>query len=361
MQIQSLAQWQHAHDFLGAKHTLHERRTWAVVFLTVVMMIAEIGGGTLFGSMALVADGLHMATHVAALSIAAVAYNFARRHVDNDWFSFGTGKLGELAAFASAIILAMVALLIGYESVMRLINPVAIRFGEAIPIAVLGLAVNLLSVFLLHDHDHHHEHGHEHDGDHDDAHDHDDDHHDHADHVETGIVARDSAGASPAPPAPRARSVHGRAEPHEHDHDHHADHNFRAAYMHVLADAFTSVLAIAALATGAYFGFVWLDPIAGLIGMCVIAVWAYGLIRSSGAVLLDAVAGRTRVEAIRRRLECDGDHVADLHLWRLGPGHLALIAAVITDRPRTPDDYKALLNGIDGLSHITIEVNVIAR
>ena len=176
MQIQSLAQWQHAHDFLGAKHTLHERRTWAVVFLTVVMMIAEIGGGTLFGSMALVADGLHMATHVAALSIAAVAYNFARRHVDNDWFSFGTGKLGELAAFASAIILAMVALLIGYELVMRLINPVAIRFAEAIPIAVLGLAVNLLSVFLLHDHDHHHEHGHEHDGDHDNTHDHDDDH-----------------------------------------------------------------------------------------------------------------------------------------------------------------------------------------
>jgi cation diffusion facilitator family transporter len=353
MQIQSPAQWQHAHDFLGAKHALHERRTWAVVFLTVVMMITEIGGGTLFGSMALVADGLHMATHVAALSIAAVAYSFARRHVDNDWFSFGTGKFGELAAFASAIILAVVALLIGYESVMRLINPVAIRFAEAIPIAVLGLAVNLLSVFLLHDHDHHH----------DEEHDHDDHDRHRADAGETASLAGDRDDVRPAA-ASNLDAVHGRAEPHDHhdhDHDHHADHNFRAAYMHVLADAFTSVLAIGALATGAYFGFVWLDPIAGLIGMCVITVWAYGLIRSSGAVLLDAVAGRTRAEAIRRRLECDGDHVADLHLWRLGPGHLALIAAVATDRPRTPDDYKALLQGIDGLSHITIEVNVIAR
>src|SRR6266853_1042428 len=196
MQSQTLARWQHDHDFLGARHGAHERRTWAVVSLTTVMMIAEIGGGALFGSMALVADGLHMATHVAALSIAAVAYSFARRHVRNDWFSFGTGKFGELAAFASAIILAMVALLIGYESVLRLINPVVIAFAEAIPIAALGLCVNLLSVFLLHDHDH---------------------------------GADDDCDR----------------EDHRHDvaeHDHHADHNFRAAYIHVLADAFTSVL-----------------------------------------------------------------------------------------------------------------------
>jgi len=327
MQSQTLARWQHDHDFLGARHGVHERRTWAVVLLTTVMMIAEIGGGMLLGSMALVADGLHMSTHVAALSIAAVAYSFARRHVDNEWFSFGTGKLGELAAFASAVILAMVALLIGYESVMRIIHPVAIRFAEAIPIAALGFLTNVLSVFLLHDHDHGTA------GDHDehDEHDHD------ADHVD------------PAAPAGEA-----------HHHDHHADHNFRAAYFHVLSDAFTSVLAISALAAGAYFGLVWLDPVAGLIGTCVISVWAYSLIKSSSAVLLDAVAGRSRAQLIRQRLECDGDRVADLHLWRLGPGHLAVIAVLVTQRPRSPDDYRSMLVGIEGLSHVNIEVNVIA-
>jgi cation diffusion facilitator family transporter len=314
MQSQTLSRWQHDHDFLGASHGRHERRTWAVVSLTAFMTIVEIGGGTLFGSMALIADGLHMSTHVAALSIAAVAYSFARRHVANDWFSFGTGKLGELAAFASAIILAMVALLIGYESVMRVIFPVNIRFGEAIPIALLGLGVNLLSIFLLHDHA-----------------DHDGDHHHDAGH-----------------------------DADQHEHDHHADHNFRAAYFHVLADAFTSVLAISALAAGAYFGAAWLDPLAGLAGTCVIAVWAYGLIKSSAAVLLDAVAGRTRATLIRERLEIDGDRVADLHLWRIGPGHLAMIAVMVTGRPRSPDDYKAQLVGIDGLSHVNIEVNVIS-
>ena len=315
MQSQSLARWQHAHDFLGARHGVHERRTWAVVSLTTVMMIVEIGGGTLLGSMALMADGLHMATHVAALSIAAVAYSFARKNVGNDWFSFGTGKFGELAAFASAVILAMVALLIGYESVMRLIHPVAIAFAEAIPIAVLGLGVNLLSVFLLHDHDHQAAHDH----DDDDDHDHDD--------------------------------------PNGPEHDHHADHNFRAAYIHVLTDAITAVLAISALAAGAYFGWVWLDPVAGLIGFCVISVWAFGLIKSSAAVLLDAVAGHQRLALIKQRLEIDGDRVTDLHLWRVGPGHLAVIAAIATARPRPPDDYKAQLAGIDGLSHVNIEVN----
>jgi cation diffusion facilitator family transporter len=320
MQSQSVARWQHDHDFLGARHGAHERRTWAVVSLTTVMMIVEIGGGTLFGSMALVADGLHMATHVAALSIAAVAYSFARKNVGNDWFSFGTGKFGELAAFASAIILAMVALLIGYESVMRLVHPVAIAFAEAIPIAVLSLGVNLLSVFLLHDHNH--DAAHDHDDDHDDDHDH---HHD------------DDHGAF--------------------DHDHHTDHNFRAAYLHVLADTITAVLAISALAAGAYFGWIWLDPVAGLIGFCVISVWAFGLVKSSAAVLLDAVASRRRLALIRQRLEINGDRVTDLHLWRIGPGHLAMIAAIATARPRRPDDYKAQLAGIDGLSHVNIEVN----
>jgi cation diffusion facilitator family transporter len=310
MHSQSLARWEHEHAFLGEKHHVHERRTWAVVALATVMMIAEIGGGWLFGSMALVADGLHMSTHVAALSIAAVAYSFARKHMLNDWFSFGTGKLGELAAFASAIILAMVALLIGYESVTRLINPVAIQFGEAIPIAALALAVNLTSAWLLGDHDHHHD--------------------------------EDEGGDRPH---------HGQ------DHAHHTDHNFRAAYLHVLADAVTSVLAICALVAGFYLGWGWLDPAVGLIGTAVIAAWAWSLIKSSGAVLLDAVPSRERAEMIRRRLEVDDDRVADLHLWRLGPGHLGMMAVVISENPLSPDDYKARLTGIEGLSHVTIEVH----
>jgi cation diffusion facilitator family transporter len=321
MQSSSLARWQHDHDFLGARHGVHERRTWAVVSLTTAMMILEIGGGTLFGSMALVADGLHMATHVAALSIAAVAYSVARRHVGNAWFSFGTGKLGELAGFASAIILAMVALLIGYESMMRLIKPVAIAFAEAIPIAALGLGVNLLSVYLLHDHDHDDELGH----------------------------GADDDGDGEEHGGPHRLAID--------EYDHHADHNFRAAYVHVLADVFTSVLAISALTAGSYFGWVWLDPVAGLVGTCVIAAWAYSLIKSSSAVLLDAVAGRSRAALIKERLEIDGDRVADLHLWQVGPGHLAVIAVIVTSRPRPPDHYKTLLAGIDSLSHINVEVN----
>jgi cation diffusion facilitator family transporter len=309
MHSQSLAPWQHEHAFLGKKHDVHERRTWAVVALATVMMIAEIVGGLLFGSMALVADGLHMSTHVAALSIAAVAYSFARKHMLNDWFSFGTGKLGELAAFASAIVLAMAALLIGYESVTRLINPVAIAFGEAIPIAALGLAVNLISAWLLRDHDHHH--GHE-----------------------------------------EEDRTH-----HEHDHAHHADHNFRAAYIHVLADAVTSVLAISALVAGFSFGWVWFDPAVGLVGTVVIAAWAWSLIKSSGAVLLDTVPSRERAELIRQRLEVGDDRVADLHVWRLGPGHLGVMAAVVSVNPLSPDQYKARLAGIDGLSHVNIEVH----
>ncbi len=343
MDTQFLDPWRHDHIFLGEKHGTYERRTWSVVVLTTVMMIAEIGGGILFGSMALVADGLHMSTHVAALSIAAFAYSVARRHVGNDWFSFGTGKIGELAAFASAIILAMVALLIGYESITRLINPVSIEYREAIPIAILGLGVNLVSAFLLHDHDHHGhgDHHHDHDaGDHDHDHDHghgDHDHHHDHDHV------------------------HNHAHDHAHDHAHEraqdTDFNMRAAYVHVLADAVTSLLAISALAAGAYFDMPWLDPIAGLLGTIVIAAWAYSLIRSASAVLLDAVPSRARADLIRQRLEIEGDRVADFHLWRLGPGHLGVLAVMVSENPRAPDYYKARLVGIEGLSHVNIEVN----
>jgi cation diffusion facilitator family transporter len=338
MDADSLERWRHDHAFLGAKHGTHERRTWAVVALTTVMMIAEIGGGAWLGSMALIADGLHMSTHVAALSIAALAYSIARRHVGNDWFSFGTGKLGELAAFASAIILAMVALLIGYESVTRFFHPVAIAFREAIPIAFVGLGVNLVSALLLHDDGHDHPHGHEDEAEFRDAHDHDNKH-DHADDHD------------------HAHHDHAHHDHAHHDHAHHADYNFRAAYIHVVADAVTSLLAITALGAAAYFGLPWLDPVAGLLGTVVIAVWAYSLIKSASAVLLDAVPSRARAGLIRQRLEIENDRVTDLHVWRLGPGHLGVVAVIVSEHPRSPDHYKARLAGIEGLSHVNIEVN----
>jgi cation diffusion facilitator family transporter len=297
----SIEPWQHQHAFLGARHDQHERKVWLVVLLTCAMMVAEIVGGHVFGSMALVADGWHMSTHTAALAIAAFAYRFARKHVHDPRFSFGTGKLGELAGFASAVILAMIALLIAYESALRMLEPVPIRFDEAIAVAALGLAVNLASAWLL-----------------------------------------------------------GGGHDHEHDggnHDHHHDHNLRSAYLHVLADATTSVLAIAALLAARFYGWIWMDPVVGIIGAGVIAAWSLGLIRSSGAVLLDMVPEAKLSSDVRRRLEVDGDKVADLHLWRVGPGHTALIATIISDRPQSVSAYKARLAGLSGLSHVTVEIH----
>jgi cation diffusion facilitator family transporter len=311
MHTHSLDQWHHAHVFLGEKHDRHERRTWLVVALTAATMVAEITGGTLFGSMAVVADGVHMSTHVAALAIAALAYRFARRHAADARFSFGTGKLGELAAFASALILLIIALLIGYESVVRFLNPIAIKYDEAIAIACLGLSVNLASAWLLADDDHHHGH----------AHDEEDEEEDH------------------------------------HHHHHARDHNIRAAYVHVLADAVTSVLAIGGLLMGRFYGLAWMDALVGIIGAGVIISWGVGLIRSSGAVLLDIVPNRRLADNVRARLEVDGDRVADLHLWQLGPGHAALIVAIVSEHPQPPQSYKARLDGITGLSHVTIEVH----
>ena len=303
MHTHSLDRWHHAHVFLGEKHDRHERRTWFVVALTAATMVAEVTGGTLFGSMAVVADGVHMSTHVAALAIAALAYRFARRHAADARFSFGTGKLGELAAFASALILLLIALLIAYESITRFFNPVAIKYDEAIAIACIGLAVNLASAWLLSDEDHHHGHAHD-DGDH---------HHSH-------------------------------------------DHNIRAAYIHVLADAVTSVLAIGGLLMGRFYGLVWMDALVGIVGAGVIISWGLGLIRSSGAVLLDVVPSGGLAERVRARLEVGDDRVADLHLWQLGPGHAGVIASVVTEHPQPPQAYKARLAGIAGLSHVTIEV-----
>jgi cation diffusion facilitator family transporter len=304
MHSHSIDQWKHDHVFLGSQHARNERRTWVVVALTAIMMFGEIIAGWLSGSMALLADGWHMATHAVALGIAGLAYLFARQHAQSSRFSFGTGKFGDLAAFASAIILAMIAVQVAYESVVRLIHPVPIAYREAISVAVLGLAVNLLSAWLLRDtHDHHHDHGHF----------------------------------------------------HEHHHDHH-DNNLRAAYVHVLADAATSILAIAGLVVAMSAQWVWADPAVGFIGSIVIASWAYGLIRSSGAVLLDVSADKNLETVIRDRLETKGDRVTDLHVWQVGPGHRAAVISVVSDQPLAPADYKDRLGGLRGLSHVTIEV-----
>ncbi len=274
------------------------------------MMLLEIVGGLLFGSIALVADGLHMSTHAGALLLAALAYRYARKHAANPAFTFGTGKLGDLAGFTSAIVLAMIALLIAYESIQRLFAPQPIHFTEAIPIAVLGLLVNIGSAWLLGgDHDHH-------------AHD----HHAHDDHDHD-----------------------------DHDH-HHRDNNMRAAVVHVLADAAISVLVIVGLLLARFFGWLWMDPLAGLAGAAVIASWSWGLIRDTGAILLDMNPDRPLADAIRAELEQDGDVLTDLHLWRLGPGHLGAILALTTASANDPDWYRARLTRFATLSHVTVEV-----
>jgi len=307
MHSHSLDRWTHEHVFLGAQHARNERRTWLVVGLTVAMMVVEIAGGSIFGSMALLADGWHMATHALAIGIAASAYLFARRHAHDQRFAFGTGKLGELAAFASAIVLAMIALLVAWESFVRLARPVPIAYGEAMAIAAVGLLVNLGSAWLLReDHAHHHHHHHE-------------------------------------------------GDDHAHHHDG-ADNNLRAAYLHVLADAATSVLAIASLALAWSLDWQWIDPVVGVVGACVIASWSYGLIRDAGAVLLDVVPDQGTASDIRRRLEIDGDRVSDLHLWQVGPGHRAAVVSIVTDRPQPPSAYKSRLSGVRGLSHVSVEV-----
>jgi len=315
MHSHSLESFRHEHVFLGSRHDQNAKRVWTVVGLTAVMMIGEIVGGTVFGSLALVADGWHMSTHAPALTISALAYSYARLHVHDDRFAFGTGKLGDLASFASAIVLGMIAILIGYESVDRLAHPVAIAYDEAIAIAVLGLGVNLASAWLLRDGHGHHHHGHDEHADHAD-------HHDHAD------------------------------EHHHHDHD----LNLRAAYVHVLADALTSVLAIAGLTTAKLAGWTFMDPVVGLVGTGVILSWSYGLLRQSGAVLIDSVPDRALVERIRDELEVDGDAISDLHLWRVGPGHYAAMISLVTHDPKRPDAYKEKLASMPKLSHVTIEV-----
>ncbi|GAC1346901.1 MAG: CDF family Co(II)/Ni(II) efflux transporter DmeF [Acetobacteraceae bacterium] len=398
----------HSHVFLGEAHEQSEKRTWAIIWLCGAMMLIEIVGGLLFGSIALVADGLHMSTHAGALLLAALAYSYSRRHATDPRFTFGTGKLGDLAGFTSAIVLAMIAVLIGYESVARLFDPVPIHFAEAIPIAVLGLAVNVGSVWLLgggHDHGHSHGHSHGHGG------------HDHADEerrIETAagalvlsvfeegvppVFRLRGESAVPLDPgevtvatvrADGSRQVFAMAgrngyleslehipEPHafvaevdvagvnyqvvfeEHEHAHgaaHRDNNMRAAVIHVLADAAVSVLVIVGLLLARTFGWLWMDPLAGVVGACVIASWAYGLVRDTGAILLDMNPDRTMAESVRQVIEAQGDRVADLHLWRLGPGHLGAILSVRTNAARGPEFYRRLLARFRSVSHLTVEV-----
>ena len=318
MHSHSTTDWGHSHVFLGPRHARNERRTLIVVGVTAAMMVAEIVGGTLFGSMALLADGWHMSTHAGALAIAAFAYRYARRHAGDPRFAFGTGKLGDLAGFTSAVILGVVALAIGYESALRLFSPVTIHFAEAIPIAVVGLAVNLASIWLLGD-------GHHADGP-DDSH----------------------------------ADGHADAANDDHGHHHH-DHNMRSAYWHVVADALTSVLAIAGLVAASLWGWTWIDPAMGIAGALVIAHWSWRLMRDAGAVLLDAAPrggpGGGLNAAIRKTLETGGDRIADLHVWRLGPGHHGAIVSLVSDAPEAVEHYKRRLAGISGLSHVTVEVH----
>ncbi len=305
----------HDHIFLAAGHEAAERRTWAVIWLCGIMMFLEIAGGLVFGSIALVADGLHMSTHAGALLLAAMAYRYARRYCGDARFTFGTGKFGDLAGFTSAVVLAMISLLIGYEALLRLFTPTAIRFTEAIPIACLGLAVNIGSVWLLsgggHEHAHGHTHGH--------AHDH---HHGHA---------------------------HGKTKAGR-------DNSMRAAIVHVIADALVSVLVIIGLLLARFFGLLWMDPLVGLIGAAVIASWAYSLVRDTGAILLDMNPDRDMARSLRETIEIDGDTLADFHLWRLGPGHLGAIVSVVTPHGRDVHYYKTRLRHFSGLSHVTVEV-----
>jgi len=305
------------------------------MLLTAVMMVVEIAAGISYGSMALLADGWHMATHVAAFGISVFAYRYARAHASNPRYSFGTGKVGTLGGFASAVALAVVALVMALESLQRVMSPQAIRFDEAILVAVVGLAVNLVSGVLLHGaqgHDHHHGQDHDHDHDHDQDH-RDDDAHGHNHDDARGLEhARHDAG--------------------------HDDHNLRAAYLHVVADALTSVLAIAALVAGRWLGWNWLDPLMGLVGAALIARWAWGLIRDSGHVLLDGSADDATREAIRRAIETQTDSlVTDLHVWAVGPRTWSASLAVLSHNPLAPEDYKRLLQGIPRLEHVLIEVN----
>lgn len=309
---------QHNHDF-STPNPQNEKRTLNVVILTAGMMIFEIAGGWIFGSMALLADGWHMGTHAAALGIAVFAYGYARKQARNPRYTFGTGKVSVLGGFSSAIILQVIAILMAIQAGQRLLSPQPIRYTEAIIVAVVGLAVNLISVRLLDDGGHHQ---------HSDGYPGDDDHDDH----------------------------HG-GDHHGGDH-HGGDHNIKAAYFHVLADALTSVLAIAALICGRFFGWNWMDALMGIVGGLVISRWAIGLLRETSQILLDGSPDDRMAAQIRALIESDGDaRVSDLHVWKIGESSFAAVLALVTPTPRPLGHYRERLARIHGLAHLTIEIN----
>jgi cation diffusion facilitator family transporter len=311
MHIHSLDDWRHEHIFIAADQESGERRAYWVIALTVTMMTVEIFSGWLFNSMALLADGWHMASHAAALCITVFAYWYARRNLHNSSYTFGTGKVGVLGGFSSAVVLGVVALIMVWESVQRFFEPLTISFDEAIAVAALGLAVNLASAWLLHQGA-----GHDHHGHHDDHH-----------HNELGR-------------------------------HHHHDHNLRAAFLHVMADALTSVLAIFALLTGKMLGWIWMDPMMGIVGALVIGHWTYGLLRDTSRILLDGDAGEGGKAGIRKTIEADADNrVTDLHVWRVGSRHFAVIVSIVTHFPKSAEHYKELLRDHRDLAHVTVEVN----
>lgn len=299
MHQMDLSRWKHHHDYLPHGHRRGEQQTLRVIALTATMMVAEILAGIRFGSMALLADGWHMASHASALGITAFSYWYARRHAADARYSFGTWKVGVLGGYTSAVVLAVIALLIAWESFGRFFQPVSIRFDEAIVVAFLGLGVNLLSAWMLRD-------GH--------------------------------AGAGLGP---------------------HHDHNLRAAYLHVLADALTSATAIVALTTGKYLGWLWMDPAMGIVGSLVITRWSYGLLGDSSSVLLDGSVDQDLASTVRAALESDDDAVAtDLHIWRVGPLDLAAAISVVAHQPRAPEEYRERITAVmPSLRHVTLEVN----
>lgn len=301
MHQHSIKQWQQDHDFVIANKQ-GETRTRYVLLLTALTMVAELVAGSLYGSMALLADGWHMATHVAAFLITLFAYHYANKHADNPAFAFGTGKVSVLGGFTSAVALGVVAVMMLLESLERLASPQHIQFNAAIAVAVLGLSVNIISALLLKDH-HHHAHA---DG---------------------------------------------------HEHQHH-DHNLKAAYLHVLADALTSVLAIAALVAAKFAGLHWLDPVMGIVGAIIISIWSISLIRETSPILLDGSIDKAYQDAIRDRIEQDADNrIADFHIWHVSAHHYAAIITIISDEPKPTAYYKNMLADFDRLSHLTIEVH----
>lgn len=309
MHNDNLSQWVHDHTFSQDKRRPGESRTLFVILITATMMVVEIFAGIHYGSMALLADGLHMASHTIALGITVFAYVYARRQARNRRFSFGTGKVNSLGGFTGAILLAVFALYMGYESIVRLVSPVEIAFDQAIAVAVLGLLVNGASVFILgaegHGHDHHHDHEH---------------------------------------------------------HSHHHDHNLKSAYLHVMADALTSLLAIVALLSAKYFGLLSMDPIMGLVGAALVARWSYGLLGTTASVLLDFQVPQSQQDKIKKAIESDGDsRVTDLHLWSIGPGLFSAEVTLVAHHLRSPNEYKSRIAESLDLAHVSIEIHACAN